>query len=582
MVTLLLRSLREYKRPTYLTAILSAFEALFETIIPLWMAKLIDQGVEEGNAEKVLLFGGILILIVATEIFFGVAATFQGTLASSGLCANLREDMFKRVQTFSFANIDRFSTASIVTRLTTDVTYIRNAYNMIIRLAIRTPVVMIFAFLSAYQLNAKISMTFLLVTPLVIVGLGVIIYFAYPMFKEIFKNYDQLNNVVQEDVRGIRVVKSFDREAHEVKKFNLVSAMIRKLYTRVECIVAVNGPIMQLSMYSAVMIISWLGAKAIVASGNVASQGLTTGTLSALISFAMIILSNMMMLSMVFVVILVASASARRIAEILSEESTIQDPPQPLTSVRDGEIRFEHVDFTYDDESSRQVLKDINLVIPSGATVGLIGATGAAKSSLVQLIPRLYDVAAGRVLVGGEDVRAYSLEALRGSVAMVLQKNELFSGTVRENLRWGNEAASDDEIEAVCKLACADAFIRELPNGYDTQIDQGGSNVSGGQKQRLCIARALLKKPKILILDDSTSAVDTKTDAIIQAGLKQYIPTTTKIIISQRVSSMVHADCIVVLDEGQVVASGTHEALLESCDIYRDIYESQQKRGVTA
>ncbi len=577
MLKTILGSVREYKRPTYATIFLGGIEALFEIVLPIWMAGLIDKGIEAGNMRQVWLYVGLLLLFAGLQVVTGVAASYKGAAASAGFAANLRHDMFENVQTYSFANIDKFSTASIVTRLTTDVTNIRNSYNMMIRMAVRAPMMMIFAIVASFSIDRDISMTFLAVTPFLAIGLGLIIYFAYPIFNEVFANYDKLNNVVQENVRGVRVVKSFNQEDHEIRKFNVVSALIRKLYVKVECIIAMNGPIMQVSMYAAMMLISWFGAKAIVASGNNVANGLTTGALTALFTYSMQILMSMMMLSMVFVMILIASASARRIAEVLTEEATIHNPENPVDTVRDGEIRFEHVDFDYKRDGAGKVLDDVNLVMPSGATVGILGATGSAKSSLVQLIPRLYDVTAGRVLVGGVDVRDYDLDALRGAVSMVLQKNELFGGTIADNLRWGNENATDEDIRHVCHLACADEFIEQMPDGYDTHIDQGGSNVSGGQKQRLCIARALLKKPKILILDDSTSAVDTRTDAIIQAGLRDYIPETTKIIIAQRVSSLAHADMIVVLDEGRVVATGSHDELLSHCDIYRDVYDSQQK-----
>lgn len=577
MIKTILGSVREYKAATFQTIFFAGIESVFEIVIPFWMSFLIDRGIEAGNMQQVALFGGLLLLFAALQCSSGVAAAYRGSYASAGFSANLREDMFARVQTFSFANIDKFSTSSIVTRLTTDITYVRNAYNMMIRMAVRSPMMMIFAVVAAFNIDREVSMVFLAVLPALAVALGLIIYFAFPLFSKIFANYDKLNNVVQEDVRGIRVVKSFNQEAYEIHKFNAVSAVIRKIYTRAECIIALNGPAMQTSMYVCMMLISWFGAHAIIASGNDAAAGLTTGALTALFTYAIQILMSMMMLSMVFVMILISSAPIRRISEILSEESTIQDPENPVMQVRDGEVCFEHVNFHYRNESDKEVLSDVCLRFPSGSTIGILGATGSSKSSLVQLIPRLYDVTGGRVLVGGVDVRDYDLDVLRGEVAMVLQKNELFSGTIADNLRWGNENASDEELRHVCHLACADEFIDQMPDGYDTHIDQGGSNVSGGQKQRLCIARALLKQPKILILDDSTSAVDTRTDALIQQGLKEYIPTTTKIIIAQRVSSLAHADQIVVLDDGRVNATGTHDELLKTCDIYRDVYESQQK-----
>ncbi len=577
MIRTILGSVREYKKATFQTIFCAGIESVFEIVIPFWMSFLIDRGIEAGDMRQVALFGGLLLLFAALQCSSGVAAAYRGSYASAGFSANLREDMFARVQTFSFANIDKFSTSSIVTRLTTDITYVRNAYNMMIRMAVRSPMMMIFAVVAAFKINRDVSMIFLAVLPVLAIALGLIIYFSFPLFSKIFTNYDKLNNVVQEDVRGIRVVKSFNQEAYEIHKFNVVSAVIRKIYTRAECIIALNGPAMQISMYTCMMLISWFGARAIIASGNDAALGLTTGALTALFTYAIQILMSMMMLSMVFVMILISSAPIRRISEILSEESTIKDPENPVMQVRDGEVCFEHVNFHYRNESDKEVLSDICLRFPSGSTIGILGATGSSKSSLVQLIPRLYDATGGRVLVGGVDVRDYDLDVLRGEVAMVLQKNELFSGTIADNLRWGNENASDEELRHVCHLACADEFIDQMPDGYDTHIDQGGSNVSGGQKQRLCIARALLKQPKILILDDSTSAVDTRTDALIQQGLKEYIPSTTKIIIAQRVSSLAHADQIVVLDDGRVNATGTHDELLKTCDIYRDVYESQQK-----
>lgn len=577
MIKTILGSVREYKAATFQTIFFAGIESVFEIVIPFWMSFLIDRGIEAGNMQQVALFGGLLLLFAALQCSSGVASAYRGSYASAGFSANLREDMFARVQTFSFANIDKFSTSSIVTRLTTDITYVRNAYNMMIRMAVRSPMMMIFAVVAAFKINRDVSMIFLAVLPVLAIALGLIIYFSFPLFSKIFTNYDKLNNVVQEDVRGIRVVKSFNQEAYEIHKFNVVSAVIRKIYTRAECIIALNGPAMQISMYTCMMLISWFGARAIIASGNDAVLGLTTGALTALFTYAIQILMSMMMLSMVFVMILISSAPIRRISEILSEESTIKDPENPVMQVRDGEVCFEHVNFHYRNESDKEVLSNICLRFPSGSTIGILGATGSSKSSLVQLIPRLYDATGGRVLVGGVDVRDYDLDVLRGEVAMVLQKNELFSGTIADNLRWGNENASDEELRHVCHLACADEFIDQMPDGYDTHIDQGGSNVSGGQKQRLCIARALLKQPKILILDDSTSAVDTRTDALIQQGLKEYIPTTTKIIIAQRVSSLAHADQIVVLDDGRVNATGTHDELLKTCDIYRDVYESQQK-----
>ena len=581
MLRKILGSVRVYKAATLQTIFFAGIEAVFEIVIPFWMSVLIDRGIEAGDLGQVFLYSGLLLLFALLQCGSGVAAAYRGAYASAGFAANLRADMFSRVQTYSFANIDRFSTSSIVTRLTTDITYIRNAYNMMIRMAVRQPMLMVFAIIAAYNVDREVSKIFFWVLPVLAVALAVTIFVAYPLFSKIFENYDLLNNVVQEDVRGIRVVKSFNQEQTEMRKFNGVSAVIRRIYTLAECVVALDGPIMQICMYTGMMLISWFGAQAVIASGNDAALGLTTGSLTALFTYAMQILMSMMMLSFVFVMILISTAPVRRIGEILSEESTIRSPKAAVTAVRDGEVRFEHVRFRYKDGAdAKAVLEDIDLVFPSGSTVGILGATGSSKSSLVQLIPRLYDVTAGRVLVGGVDVRDYDLSVLRSEVAMVLQKNELFSGTIADNLRWGKEDATDAEIREAARLACADAFIEAMPDGYETHIEQGGANVSGGQKQRLCIARALLKAPKILILDDSTSAVDTRTDAKIQQGLRDYIPQTTKIIIAQRVASIAHADQIVVLDEGRVAATGDHETLLATSEIYRDVYLSQQKGGL--
>ena len=579
MIRTILGSVREYKAATFQTIFFAAIEAVFEIVIPFWMSYLIDRGIEAGDMRQVAIFGGLLLLFAALQCATGVGSAYRGSYASAGFSANLREDMFARVQTFSFANIDKFSTSSIVTRLTTDITYVRNAYNMMIRMAVRSPMMMIFAVIMAFSIDREISAIFFWALPILAVALGIIIFFSYPIFGKIFTNYDNLNNVVQEDVRGIRVVKSFNQEAFEIKKFNLVSAVIRRLYTLAECIIALNGPVMQISMYTCMMLISWFGAEAIIASGNDPALGLTTGNLTALITYTMQILSSLMMLSMVFAMLTISLSSARRIAEVLEERSDIPQPEQPVMTVRDGAVDFDHVSFVYASKADKKVLDDIDLHIRSGETIGIIGGTGASKSSLVQLIPRLYDVTGGKLTLGGVDVRDYDLDTLRGAVAMVLQKNELFSGTIKENLRWGNENATDEELQHACVLACADEFISAMPDGYDTHIEQGGTNVSGGQKQRLCIARALLKKPKVLILDDSTSAVDTRTDAQIQQALSTYIPDTTKIIIAQRISSVQNADRIVVLDDGRIDAVGCHDELLRTCEIYREVYESQQKGG---
>ena len=577
MIKTLLGSLREYKRGSILTILLSILEAAFEILIPLRMADLIDQGIDWGTMAAVWKFGIVILIFAALQLLTGVLSAHIAAKTSVGFSANLRQDMYDNVQTFSFSNIDKFSTASIVTRLTTDVTNIQNAYQMLLRMAVRGPVMLVFAMIVSFHINTTVALIFLAVIPIMALLLLLIICKVGPIFTRVFHTYDELNNVVQENVRGIRVVKSFNQENHEIKKFKGISQSIYEGYAAGERLLAFNSPIMQFFMYACMILISWIGAKAIVASGNNAALGMTTGDLTALFSYATQILMALMMLSMVFAMIIISLASARRIAEVLEEKTDIDDPTDPVMTVRDGSVCFEHVDFAYSTKTDKKVLNDINLSIESGQTVGIIGGTGSSKSSLVQLIPRLYDVSSGQLLLGGVDVRKYDLDVLRNAVAMVLQKNELFSGTIKENLRWGNESATDEEIEETCRLACADEFIQSFPDKYDTYIEQGGANVSGGQKQRLCIARALLKKPKVLILDDSTSAVDTKTDASIQKSFAEFIPDTTKIIIAQRVSSVQHADRIVVMGEGKIAAWGTHDELLKTCDIYREVYESQKK-----
>lgn len=577
MIKILSGSLREYKRGSILTILLSILEAAFEILIPLRMADLIDQGIDLGDMAAVWKFGIAILIFAALQLLTGVLSAHIAAKTSVGFSANLRQDMYDNVQTFAFSNIDKFSTASIVTRLTTDVTNIQNAYQMLLRMAVRGPVMLVFAMIVSFRINTTVALIFLAVIPIMALLLLLIICKVGPIFTRVFHTYDELNNVVQENVRGIRVVKSFNQEDHEIKKFKGISQSIYEGYAAGERLLAFNSPIMQFFMYACMILISWIGAKAIVASGNNAALGMTTGDLTALFSYATQILMALMMLSMVFAMIIISLASARRIAEVLEEKTDIDNPTDPIMAVRDGSICFEQVSFAYSTKTDKKVLGDINLSIASGQTVGIIGGTGSSKSSLVQLIPRLYDVSSGQLLLGGVDVRKYDLDVLRNAVAMVLQKNELFSGTIKENLRWGNENATDEEIEEACRLACADEFIQSFPDKYDTYIEQGGANVSGGQKQRLCIARTLLKKPKVLILDDSTSAVDTKTDASIQRSFAEFIPDTTKIIIAQRVSSIQHADRIVVMDDGKIAACGTHDELLKTCDIYREVYESQKK-----
>ena len=570
MIRTLAGSIRQYKKDTILTPIFMLGEVLMEVIIPLLMASLVDQGIEAGNLRYIVIMGLVMVLCAVFSLFCGAMSGRFSAQASAGFAANLRQDMYYRVQTYSFSNIDKFSASSIVTRLTTDVTNVQNAYQMLIRTAVRGPLMLIFSMVMVFRVNGTLSPIFLIMIPVLAAGLAIIATRAFPIFGRMMRKYDRLNTVVEENLRGIRVVKAFVREDHEVGKFNEAAEDIRMDATKAEHILAFNSPLMQSCMYGAILLISWFGARLIV-------QGrMTTGELMSLISYAGQILMSLMMLSMIFVMLTMSQASMKRIAEVLTEESDITDGAKNLREVPDGSIRFEGVEFRYKG-GGRPVLSGINLDIKSGQTVGVLGGTGAGKSSLVQLIPRLYDASAGRVLVGGNDVRDYNLEVLRDAVAMVLQKNVLFSGTIKENLRWGNENATDEELVRACQLAQADGFIREFPDGYDTVIDQGGANVSGGQKQRLCIARALLKHPKILILDDSTSAVDTHTDALIRQAFRAEIPDTTKVVIAQRVASVRDADQIVVLDGGAVVDVGDHETLLKTSAIYREVYESQQK-----
>ncbi len=577
MIKTISRSLREHKKGSILTIFLSTIEVVFEIIIPLCMADLIDYGIEAGSMPQVRKFGVALFVLAMLQFVTGMLSAYTSARAATGFAANLRQDMYANVQTFAFSNIDKFSTASIVTRLTTDVTNLQNAFQMLIRMAIRGPFMLLFSMIVAFRIAPKISLIFLGIIPVLAIPLYIITRSVHPIFETVFHTYDKLNNVVQENLRGIRVVKSFNQEEAEIGKFKSISQRIYKYFARGERLIALNSPLMQACMYACMILISWFGAKAIVASGNNAALGLTTGNLTALITYAIQILMGLMILSMVYAMLTIASSSAQRIAELLNEKTDIANPDNAVTEVKNGEIIYDGVDFCYTSKADKKVLENINFHIASGQTVGIIGGTGSSKSSLVQLIPRLYDVTAGGVSLGGVDVRRYDLDTLRSAVAMVLQKNELFSGTIKENLRWGNENASDEELKEACRLAQADEFVSAMPEGYDTYIEQGGINVSGGQKQRLCIARALLKKPKVLILDDSTSAVDTRTDALIQKAFAEYIPDTTKIIIAQRISSVQNADMIVVMDDGRINAAGTHEELLKSCEIYREVYESQQK-----
>lgn len=571
MIKTLMKSIREYKRDSILTPVFVTGEVILEVIIPLLMAFLIDDGILKSDMSYIKRISVLLVVCCIVSLVLGALSGKFAASASAGFAKNLRKDMYYNVQNFAFSNIDKFSTSSIVTRLTTDVTNLQNAYQMIIRIAVRCPLMLLFSLVMAFSINPVLSCIFLAAIPILGIGLYVIMIHAHPIFERVFKIYDKLNLVVQENLRGIRVVKSYVREDYEEKKFKDVSEHIYELFVKAEKLLAFNAPLMQFAVYGCLLMISWFGAHFIV------SSTMTTGELTSLISYTMQILISLMMLSMVFVMITMARASAERITEILTETSDICNPEKPVSSVKDGSISFKDVSFGY--SKNKMCLKNVNIDIKSGETIGIIGGTGSSKSSFVQLIPRLYDTVKGQVLVGGRDVREYDIEALREEVAMVLQKNVLFSGTIKENLRWGNENATDEELMRVCRLAQADEFIQTFPKKYDTYIEQGGTNVSGGQRQRLCIARALLKKPKILILDDSTSAVDTKTDANIRRAFREEIPDTTKIIIAQRVSSVEDADRIIVMDNGCINAIGTHGELLKNNAIYKEVYESQVKGG---
>ncbi len=574
MIKRLSQCIREYKKDAILSPLYVLVESLLDVAIPFVMAGLIDKGIEAGNMSMILRYGAILVGFALVALTFGALSGRSCARATAGFARNLRHDMFHHLQVYSFSNIDKFSSAGLVTRLTTDVSNVQNAFMMIIRTLIRCPAMLIFAMVMSFRINHDISLIFLAVIPILGVGLYLIIKHVHPVFERVFKTYDRLNGVVQENLSGIRVVKNFVREDHEIEKFDTISGTIYKDFSLAERILALNSPLMQGCVYACMILVSWLGAKQIVI-GN-----MSTGNLMSFFTYIMQILSSLMMLSMVFVMITMSRASAERIVEVLDEESDITNCDNPVYEVKDGSVEFTDVSFSYAKRPDKTVLDDIDLIIPFGQTVGIIGGTGSSKSSLVQLIPRLYDVTGGCVKVGGVDVRNYDLQTLRHNVAMVLQKNTLFSGTIKENLRWGNPDATDEELVHACRLAQADDFIRTFPDGYDTYIEQGGTNVSGGQKQRLCIARAILRKPKILILDDSTSAVDTKTDALIRQAFREEIPNTTKIIIAQRISSVMDADQIVVMDNGRINACGTHEELLANNEIYREVYESQQKGGL--
>ena len=573
MIKRLLESVREFKKDALLTPFFVVLEVVMEVIIPLVMALLIDKGIDGQDMAAIWKYGIILVLCAMLALVFGAAAGTFAARASTGFARNLRHDMYYNVQNFSFSNIDKFSTGSIVTRLTTDVTNVQNAFQMCTRIAVRCPVMLVFALFMAMKINSRMALVFLAVLPILAIGMGILMKVVDPVFERAFKIYDRMNTVVQENVRGIRVVKTYVREDHETEKFEGVSGMLYRTFSKAQKTMAGVMPLMQFCMYACMLLISWFGARLIVGGS------MTTGELTGMFSYAMQILMSLMMVAMVFVMITMAKASAERVAEILDEQPDLHNPANPIHEVKDGAIEFDDVSFSYKGDERKLALKNVNLHIKAGQTVGILGGTGSAKSTLVQLIPRLYDTTHGTVKVGGVDVRDYDIEALRDQVAMVLQKNVLFSGTIKENLRWGDENASDEELERVCRLAQADEFIQQMPDKYDTHIEQGGSNVSGGQKQRLCIARALLKKPKILILDDSTSAVDTKTDALIRKAFAEEIPDTTKIIIAQRVSSVQDADQIVILDGGTVQAVGTHDELLAANTIYQEIYNQQNRKG---
>ncbi|MBQ2249514.1 MAG: ABC transporter ATP-binding protein [Clostridia bacterium] len=576
MIKRLARCVREYKLPAVLTLIFILGEAVIETLIPFITADLISNIKDGAGMPQIVQTGLLLVLMALLSLAFGGIAGFTCAKAAAGFSKNLRHDLFAKVQTYSFANMDKFSSSSLVTRMTTDVVNVQMSFMMLIRTAIRSPLLLIFSVVMAFVMGGSLAFTFIIVIPVLGGGLLLIAKKAMPAFHAVFRKYDRLNESIEENVRAMRVVKGFSRENYEKEKFDGAAETIRMDFTRAERIVALNTPLMQLCMYFNMVMILLIGSSIAISCGG---DPFDVGQISAMLTYGVQILMSLMMLSMIFVMLTMSAESARRIYEVLGEESTLQNPEDPVTEVADGSIDFDHVSFKYAETAKRNSLSDIDLHIRSGMTVGIIGGTGSGKTSLVQLIPRLYDVTEGCVKVGGLDVRAYDLDTLRGAVAMVLQKNLLFSGTIRENLRWGNENATDEEIREACRLSQADEFVMSFPDGYDTKIEQGGTNVSGGQKQRLCIARALLKKPKILILDDSTSAVDTKTDALIREGFRTYIPDTTKIIIAQRIASVEKADMIIVMNNGAVEAVGNHEQLLATSDIYREVYEQQTNGG---
>ena len=573
MLKTILANVKEFKKDSILTPVFMILEVIFETAIPFLMASIIDDGVEAGNMQHIYMVGAIMILAALCGLFSGIMGGKYGAKASTGFARNLRQAMFERIQTFSFANLDKFSTASLVTRLTTDVSNVQMGYQMVLRMCFRAPLSLICAMVMAFVINAKLASIYLIAVIILGFALFFIIKGAMKYFKQAFPKYDELNASVQENVSAIRVVKAYVREDYETGKLKTASQKIYDIFSKAEKSVILNNPVMMTAVYGCILLLSWLGAKSIV------HGTLTTGELMSLLAYCMNILMSLMMLSMVFVMISMGQASLERIYEVLTEESDLADPADPIMAVPNGDIEFQHVEFAYNKESKESVLHDINLKIKAGETIGIIGGTGSAKTSLVNLISRLYDVTGGAVYVGGHDVRSYDMEVLRNEVSVVLQKNVLFSGSILDNLRWGDEHATEEECRRACKLACADEFIEKMPGGYQTHIEQGGTNVSGGQKQRLCIARALLKKPKILILDDSTSAVDTATDAKIRKAFIEEIPETTKLIIAQRISSVKDADRIIVMDDGRVNGYGTHEELMANNEIYREVYESQTKGG---